>query len=77
MDNKEALLKVVSIISENYIDTLMTGIEGCPKDFPYTIAVANFIAELKSKNIVVNLYGTFEDRITDMVFRETSNYLSR
>ena len=47
MDNKEALLKVVSIISENYIDTLMTGIEECPKDFPYTIAVANFIAELK------------------------------
>lgn len=77
MDNKEALLKVVSIISENYIDTLMTGIEECPKDFPYTIAVANFIAELKSKNIIVNLYGTFEDRITDMIFRKTSNYLSR
>jgi len=47
VDNKEALLKVVSIISENYIYTLMTGIEECPKDFPYTIAVANFIAELK------------------------------
>lgn len=62
VDNKEALLKVVSIISENYIDTLMTGIEEYPKDFPYTIAVTNFIAELKSKNIIVNLYGTFEDK---------------
>ena len=77
MDNKEALLKVVSLVSENFVDSLMTGIEEYPKDFPYTIAVANFIAELKIKNIIVSLYGTFEDRIIDMIFRETSNYLSR
>lgn len=60
MDNKETFLKVVSLVSENFIDSLMTGIEEYQKDFPYTIAVANFIAELK-------------DRITDMVFRETAN----
>ena len=77
MDNKETLRKVVSLVSENFIDTLMTGIEECPKDFPYTIAVANFIAELKSKNIIVNLFNSFECSIVDMVFRETSNYLGR
>lgn len=77
MDNKEALLKVVSLVSENFVDSLMTGIEEYPKDFPYTIAVANFIEKLKSKNIIVNLYGIFEDRITDMIFRKISNYLSR
>lgn len=77
MDNKEALRKVVSLVSENFIDTLMTGIEEYPKDFPYTIAVANFIAELKSKNIIVNLYTSFECSIVDMVFRETGNYLGR
>jgi len=27
MDNKESLLKVVSLISENFVDSLMTGIE--------------------------------------------------
>lgn len=77
MDNKEALRKVVSLVSENFIDTLMTGIEEYPKDFPYTIAVANFIAELKSKNIIVNLFNSFECSIVDMVFRETGNYLGR
>lgn len=77
MDNKEALLKVVSLVSENFVDSLITGIEKYPKDFPYTIAIANFIAELKSKNIIVNLYRTFEDRITDMIFKDTNTYLSR
>ena len=77
MDNEEALRKVVALVSENFIDTLMTGIEECPKDFPYTIAVANFIAELKSKNIIVSLYNSVESNIVDMVFRETGNYLGR
>ena len=77
MDNKEALLKVVSLVSENFVDSLMTGIEEYPKDFPYTIAVANFIAELKSKNIIVSLYNSVESNIVDMVFRETGNYLGR
>ena len=34
-------------------------------------------SELKSKNIIVNLYTTFDMQIVDMIYRETSNYLAR
>lgn len=74
---EEALRKIVSSICDDYIDTLLTGIEENEKDFPYTLACANFISELKEKNIIVNLYTTFDMQIVDMIYRETSNYLAR
>ncbi len=74
---EEALRKIVSSICDDYIDTLLTGIEENEKDFSYTLACANFISELKSKNIIVNLYTTFDMQIVDMIYRETSNYLAR
>lgn len=74
---EEALRKIVSSICYDYIDTLLTGIEETEKEFPYTLACANFISELKSKNIIVNLYTTFDMQIVDMIYRETSNYLAR
>ena len=77
MNKEEALRKIVSIVCEDFVETLITGIEENEKAFPYTIAVANFISELKGKNIIVNLYGTFEDTIIDMLYRDTSNYLAR
>lgn len=74
----EALRKIVSMVCDGYVDTIMTAIEEENiKDFPITIACANFIAELKSKNIIVELVGTFEDTIIDRIFREVSNYLAR
>ncbi len=74
---EEILRKLITLISEDYIETLLTGIKEYEKDFPYTIACANFMSELKSKNIVVNFYNTFDISIIDMIYRETSNYLAR
>lgn len=74
---EEILRKIITLISEDYIETLLTGIEECEKDFPYTIACANFMRELKSKNIIVDFYKTFDVSIRDMIYRETSNYLAR
>ena len=74
---EEMLRKLITLITEDYIDTLLTGIEEYEKDFPYTIACANFMSELKSKNIVVDFYTTFEVSIRDMVYRETTNDLAR
>ncbi|WP_282193136.1 hypothetical protein [Romboutsia ilealis] len=74
---EEILRKLITLISEDYIETLLTGIKEYEKDFPYTIACANFMSELKSKNIIVDYYKTFEVSIRDMVYREASNYLAR
>lgn len=46
----EVLRKIIDFVCDGYIDALLTGIEEYEKDFPYTIACANFISELKRKN---------------------------
>lgn len=74
---EDVLRKLIESICDGYVDTLMTGIEEYEKNFPYTIACANFIYELKQKNILVDFNIIFDDSIIDMVFRETSNYLAR
>ncbi len=74
---EEILRKIITLISEDYIETLLTGIEEYEKDFPYTIACANFMSDLKNKNIIVDFYKTFDVSIRDMIYRETSNYLGR
>lgn len=75
---KEAILrKLIESICDDYVDTLMTGIEEYEKNFPYTIACANFIYELKQKNILVDFNIIFDDSIVDMVLRKTCNYLAR
>ena len=74
---EEILRKIITLISEDYIETLLTGIEEYEKDFPYTIACANFMSDLKNKNIIVDFYKTFDVSIRDMIYRETSNYLAR
>lgn len=75
--NEIVLRKLITMICDDYIDTLLVGIEEYEKDFPYTIACANFITELKSKNIMVEFNDVFIDKIRDMLYRETSNYLAR
>ena len=72
-----ALRKIVSSVCDDYIDTLLTGIEENEDDFPYTIACSNFIDELKKKNIIVDFYKPFDCDIIDKIYRETSNYLAR
>ena len=74
---EDVLRKLIESICDDYVDTLMTGIEEYEKNFPYTIACANFIYELKQKNILVDFNIIFDDSIVDMVLRETSNYLAR
>ncbi len=73
----DTLRQVLSIICSNFVDTLLNGIEDNKEDFPYILAVVNFINELKEKNILVEYYETFEPKIIDMVNREASNYLAR
>lgn len=77
MNNEEILRNMFNVICSNYIETLIIGIKEKENCFTYTIAVANFIAFLRERNIIVNLYTTFEDRIIDMVLREINNYLAR
>lgn len=74
---EDVLRKLIESICDGYVDTLMTGIEEYEKNFPYTIACANFIYELKQKNILVDFNIIFDDSIVDIVLRETSNYLAR
>ena len=71
-----ALRKIVSSVCDDYIDTLLTGIEENEDDFPYIIA-CSFIDELKKKNIIVDFYKTFDCDIIDKIYRETSDYLAR
>lgn len=76
--NEDILRKIISIVCDGYVETIITAIdENGTKDFPYLAACSNFIAELKSKNIIVELVGTFEDTVIDRIFREVSNYLAR
>lgn len=74
---EEIIKKVITMVCEDYIDTLIVGIEEYEKDFPYTIACANFISELKSKNIIIEFNDVFIDKVRDKIYRETSNYLAR
>ena len=77
MKKEEILKNIFTNICEGYVESLLTGVEEYPKDFPYTIASANFINELKERNIKVDFFTIFDDLVVDMVFRETSNYLAR
>lgn len=74
---EDVLRKLIESICDGYVDTLITGIEEYEKNFPYTIACANFIYELKQKNILVDFNIIFDDSIVDMVLRETCSYLAR
>lgn len=74
---EEVLKKLVSMICNDYIDTLLVGIEEHEKDFPYMVACTNFISELNSKNILVEFNDIFIDTVLDKIYRETSNYLAR
>ena len=72
------LRKIVSMVCDGYVDTIMDAIEEDNiKGFPITIAVWHFIVELKEKNIIVDINDTFNDLIIDKIFREMSNYLAR
>ena len=74
---EDTLRNLIASICDDYIETILTGIKEYEKYFPYTIACANFIYELKQKNILVNYYASFDSSIMDMVYRETSNFLAR
>ena len=75
---EEVLRKIVSNICDGYVDSIISSIEeNNTNNFSFTIASANFIAELKSKNIIVELSETFDDMVKDRIYREISNYLGR
>lgn len=75
---KELVLrKVIEMVCDDYIDALLVGIEEYENDFPYTLACANFISELKEKNIIVEFNDVFIDTVRDRIYKEISNYLAR
>ena len=61
---------VITKVADNFKDVIMTGIEECPESFTYTIAVINFIYELKTKRISMDFYKTFDSDIYDEIFKE-------
>ena len=72
------LRKILSVVCDNYVDSILTDLEDdvdLEKKLPFTIACVNFICELKKKNIIVELYDTFEDTIIDRISREISSYI--
>lgn len=72
---EDVLIKIVDMICISYVDTILTGIKEQANKFPYTIACANLMSELKEKNIILDFNMIFTDTISDRLFRETSNYL--
>lgn len=74
---EKVLQKIITVLSENLSDTLLIDIEECPKDFPYTIAVINFMTELMKKNIIIDYFQLFDEFIIYMVNREITNYWAR
>lgn len=72
---KELVLrKVVEMVCDDYIDTLLVGIEEYEKDFPYTLACANFISELKEKNIIIEFNDVFIDTVRDRIYSGEVDY---
>lgn len=74
---EEVLKELIKTICDDYIEPLLIGIEEYESDFPYTIACANFISELKTKNIKIEFNDVFIDKVRDKIYKETSNYLVR
>ena len=73
---KEKIMRLlIGSVCDDYIDTLLVGIEEYSSELPYTIACVNFICELKSKNINVDFNDIFIDIVRDKVYSETCNYL--
>lgn len=76
MKEKE-LKKIISMVCDDYVDALMVGIEESKQDFPLTINCANFLYELKEKDIILDFNDVFVDDIRDKIYKETINYLVR
>ncbi len=77
---EEEFRKILSMVFDDYIDSILTALEedkNTEKIFPYTLACINFINELRTKNIKVELSDVFIDTIIDRIFREVSNYIGR
>lgn len=56
---EQELRKIVEFVCNGYVDTIMENIEDNKREFPYAIACANYIAELKENNIIVGLNDVF------------------
>ena len=75
--NKQELRKIAEFVCNGYVDTITENIEDRKMEFLYAIACANYIVELKEKNIIVELNDIFIDIVIDRIFREFSNYIGR
>lgn len=74
------LKRILSNVCDGYVDNILIDLEenkDNEKMFPFMLACVNFICELKKKNIMVELCGTFEDAIIDRIYREVGNYIGK
>ena len=81
MKNEEILRAILKEVCDGYVecivDNLKENYDLYSKDFKITLACSNMLAELKSKNILLDYHDVFVDIIIDRIYREISNYLAR
>ena len=65
---EDVLTKIVEMICNGYVDTILTGVEEQANRFPYLVACTNFISELKVQNILLDFNTIFTDTISDKLF---------
>ena len=65
--NNEILINIITNICDGYVDSIMTGIEECEEDFPYTIACCNFLSKLKEHNILTTILFPLRCILTNLV----------
>ena len=72
------LRKIVSMVCNDYVDTIMDAIEeNNTKDFPILMAVWQFMCGLRDKGILLDVVDVFDDaNIIDRLHREISRYLA-
>lgn len=67
---------LVKQLCNEYVDVILVGMEEYSEDFPYTLAVINFINTLYGKCEYINLED-FSERVRDCIYKEMTDYLAR
>ena len=73
--NDKCLFQIIHWVCECYEKTLMDEIKKHKKKFPYTIAVSNFMNELKQNGIEIKCEEIFYDSIIDNILKECQKCL--
>lgn len=73
---KEDVKKYIAkTITDNYYDVLLVGYEEQKNKFFITLAIVDFLAKLKEKNINYDINDIFIDTFIDLIVKEANNYI--